>query len=98
MDPNEFLFLILPLAALVTILVVVVFYLARKEDTMRHKEVETLNELMRTGTVDKENFSTALQGLVRDKLIDKTSFERLGKLLEDSFNESEETCSQPEPA
>jgi hypothetical protein len=98
MDPNEFLFLILPLAALVTILVIVVFYLARKEDTMRHKEVETLNELMRTGTVDKENFSAALQGLVRDKLIDKTSFERLGKLLEDSFNESEETCSQPEPA
>jgi hypothetical protein len=30
MDPNEFLFLILPLAALVAILVVVVFYLARK--------------------------------------------------------------------
>ena len=98
MDPNEFLFLILPLAALVTILVIVVFYLARKEDTMRHKEVETLNELMHTGTVDKENFSAALQGLVRNKLIDKTSFERLGKLLEDSFNESEETCSQPEPA
>jgi hypothetical protein len=98
MDPNEFLFLILPLAALVTILVIVVFYLARKEDTMRHKEVETLNELMRTGTVDKENFSAALQGLVRNKLIDKTSFDRLGKLLEDSFNESEETCSQPEPA
>jgi hypothetical protein len=98
MDPNEFLFLILPLAALVTILVIVVFYLARKEDTMRHKEVETLNELMHTGTVDKENFSAALQGLVRNKLIDKTSFDRLGKLLEDSFNESEETCSQPEPA
>ena len=98
MDPNEFLFLILPLAALVTILVIVVFYLARKEDTMQHKEVETLNELMHTGTVDKENFSAALQGLVRNKLIDKTSFERLGKLLEDSFNESEETCSQPEPA
>ena len=96
MDPNEFLLLILPLAALVTILVVVVFYLARKEDTMRHKEVETLNELMRTGAVDKENFSAALQDLVRDKLIDKASFERLGKLLEDSFNELQETCSQPE--
>jgi len=98
MDPNEFLFLILPLAALVTILVVVVFYLARKEDTMRNKEVETLNELMLTGTVDKENFSAALQGLVHNKLIDKASCERLRKLLEDSFNEAEETCSQPEPA
>jgi len=98
MDPNEFLFLILPLAALVAILVVVVFYLAKKEDTMQHKEVETLNELMRTGTVDKENFSAALQGLVRDKIIDEDSCERLRKLLEDSFNEAEETCSQPEPA
>jgi hypothetical protein len=93
MDPNEFLFLILPLAALIAILVVAVFYLAKKEDTMRHKEVETLNELMRTGAVDKENFSTALQGLVRDKIIDEDSCERLRKLLEDSFNEAEETCS-----
>jgi hypothetical protein len=91
MDPNEFLFLILPLAAMVTILVVVVLYLARKEDTMRHKEVETLNELMRTGTVNKENFSAALQGLVSNKLIDKNSCERLRKMLEDSFNEAEES-------
>jgi len=98
MDPNEFLFLILPLAALVTILVVVVLYLAKKEDTMQHKEVETLNELMLTGAVDKENFSAALQGLVRNKLIDKDSCERLRKLLEDSFNEPEETCSQLESA
>jgi Glu-tRNA(Gln) amidotransferase subunit E-like FAD-binding protein len=82
----------------VTILVVVVLYLARKEDTMQNKEVETLNELMRTGAVDKENFSAALQGLVRNKLIDKASCERLRKLLEYSFNEPEETCSQPEPA
>jgi len=98
MDPNEFLFLILPLAALVAILIVVVFYLAIKEDNVRHKEVETLNELMRTGAIDKENFSAALQGLVRDKIIDEDSCERLRKLLEDSFNEPDETCSQPEPA
>ena len=91
MDPNEFLFLILPLAALVAILVVVVFYLARKEDTMQHKEVETLNELMRTGEVNKENFSAALQGLVRDKIIDEDSCERLRKLLEESFTEPEES-------
>jgi len=98
MDPNEFLFLILPLASLVTILVVVVLYLARKEDTIQHKELETLNELMRTGEVDKENFSMALQDLVSKKIIDENSCERLRKLLEDSFNEPEETASQPEPA
>lgn len=82
--------------SLVTILVVVVFHLARKEDIMQHKEAEMLNELMRTGAVEKEN-SAALQGLVRDKIIDKDSCERLRKLLEDSFNEPEEKCSQPEP-
>jgi hypothetical protein len=97
MDPNEFLFLILPLAALIVILVIVVLYTAGKEDTMQNKEVETLNELMRTGAVNKENFSAALQGLVHNKLIDKDSCEQLRKLLEDSFNEPEETCSQPEP-
>ncbi len=91
MDPNEFLFLLLPLAALVAILVVVVFYLAIKEDNVRHKEVETLNELMRTGAVDKENFSAALQGLVRDKIINEDSCERLRKLLEESFNEPEDS-------
>jgi hypothetical protein len=48
---------------------------------MRHKEVETLNELMLTGAVDKENFSVALQGLVHNKLIDKDSCERLRNCL-----------------
>lgn len=85
MDPNEFLFLILPLAALVAILVAVVLYLARKEDTIQDKELETLNELMRTGEVDKENFSMALQNLVNNKVIDKDSCERLRKLLEKSL-------------
>ncbi|MCK4885113.1 hypothetical protein KAS24_03480 [Candidatus Bathyarchaeota archaeon] len=82
----------MPLAALAVILVIVVLYSAGKEDTMRHKEVETLNELMRTGAVHKEN-SAALHSLVRDKIIDKDSCKRLRKLLDDSFNEPEETCS-----
>ena len=82
MDPSEFFFLILPLAALVAILVVAVLYLARKENTIQHKEMETLHELTRTGEIDKENFSLALQDLVNKKVIDKDSCERLRKLLE----------------
>ena len=89
MDINEFLFLILPLAALVTILVVVVLYLAKKEDTVRHHEVETLNELMQTGVLNKENFYMMLQDLLNNKLIAKDSCKTLGKLLEESFNEHE---------
>ena len=82
MDPSEFFFLILPLAALVAILVAAVLYLARKENTIQHKEMETLHELTRTGEIDKENFSLALQDLVNKKVIDKDSCERLRKLLE----------------
>lgn len=91
MDPSEFLFLILPLAALVTVLVVVVLYLARKEDTIRHKEVETLNELMQTGVLNKDNFYVMLQDLARNKMIEDDSCKTLGKLLQESFNEDEET-------
>jgi Glu-tRNA(Gln) amidotransferase subunit E-like FAD-binding protein len=85
MDPSEFFLLILPLAALVAILVAVVLYLAKKEDTVQNKEMETLHELMRTGEIDKENFSMALEGLVSKKVIDKDSCERLRKLLEKSL-------------
>ncbi len=93
MDPNEFFLLILPLAVLVTVLVVVVLYLARKEDAVRYKEVETLNELMQTGVLTKENFYMMLQDLAHNKLIKKDSCETLGKLLDESFDEAEETCS-----
>ncbi len=90
-DFNEFLFLILPLAALVTVLVSVVLYLARKEDTVRDKDVETLNELMQTGVLNKENFYMMLQDLVRNKLINKDSCETFAKLLAESFDEREKT-------
>jgi len=93
MDPTEFLFLILPLAALVIVLVVIVFYLARKEDTIRYKEVETLNELMQTGVMNKDNFYMMLQDLARNKMIEEHSCKTLGKLLQESFNENEETVS-----
>jgi len=93
MDPNEFFLLILPLASLVTILVVLVLYFARKEDTVRHKEVETLNELMQTGVLNKENFYFMLKDLARNRMIEEDSRDLLGKLLEESFNEDEETGS-----
>lgn len=89
MDPSEFLFLILPLVALVTILVAVVLYLARKEEIIRHKEVEALNELMQTGVLNKENFYVFLQDLARNDMIKEDSCVTLGKILQESFNEDE---------
>jgi Glu-tRNA(Gln) amidotransferase subunit E-like FAD-binding protein len=85
MDPSEFLFLILPLASLVAVLVAVVIYLAKKEHPIKHRELETLNELMRGGELDKENVSRVLEGLVTKKVIDEKSRERLRKLLEKSL-------------
>jgi len=82
MDPNEFLFLILPLASLVLILVAIVLVMSRKEHNIHHKELETLNELMRTGELDKENYSDVLQGLVSKRVIDEKARERMKKLLE----------------
>jgi hypothetical protein len=95
MDPNEFFFLILPLTALVAVLVVVVLHLSRKEETMKHKEVETISELMQTGLLNKHNFSEMLQDLVQQGIIGKDSFATLGKLLDDSLNENEETEFEP---
>ena len=91
MDPNEFFFFILPLAALVVILVAVVLHLSRKEETIKHKEVETINELMQTGQLNKHNFSLMLQALVEQGIIGKDSYATLGKLLDDSLNAHEET-------
>jgi hypothetical protein len=48
--------------------------------------MQLLNELIRTGVIDKMNFTTALQDLVEQKIIDKESFKLMGKLLEDYLN------------
>ena len=94
MDPNQFYFFILPLASLVFILVILVVYYARKENNKELVEMQLLDELIRTGAVDKVNFTTALQDLVEGKIIDKESFRRMGKLLEEYLNESKEKQTQ----
>ena len=96
MDIYEFLFLILPLAILVFILVFAVLKLTVKDDDVHYKELKTLNELMQMGLLDKDELYSALQDLVNDKVIDRGSYERLGKLIEDSFHVDEQTCSQSE--
>ena len=98
MDLNELLFILLPLAVMAVVLIIVVLYLAAKNDNVRHKEVEKMKELMRTGAVDNENFYMELQSMVHDKIINKDFYGQLKKLLEDSFNEAEKTVSIPEPA
>jgi hypothetical protein len=95
MDPFQFYFLILPLAILVFILVIVVVYYARKENNYSVKEIQILNELMQSGVVDYRNYPTALQELVNINIIDKNSFDRMGKLLEEYFIKQEKSQSKP---
>ena len=90
MDPNQFYFLILPLASLVVILVIVVFYYATKENNQELEEFQLLDKLIRTGVVDKVNFTTALQDLLERKIIDKKSFIRMGQVLEEHLTKSHE--------
>ena len=56
-----------------------------KKGFFRVDPAETLNELMRTGEVDKENYSEVLQDLVSKRVIDEKSRKRLKKLLERSL-------------
>lgn len=91
MDPNEFYFLILPLVGLVALLVVVIISLARKDKTINSKELETVHELMQTGVLTKENFAVMLQTLVQQGIIKEGSYETIGKIVDESLNEPEET-------
>jgi len=91
MEPSEFFFLILPLGALIVILVSLVLYLARKEEIIHGKELETLSELLLSGTIDKENFAPTLQALRDDKIIDQDAYERLRKIFEVAFKERIDT-------
>jgi uncharacterized protein YqgQ len=103
MEPNEFLFLILPLGSLTFILVFAVLFLARREEAMQDIELQELRDLFRSGLVDREAFERMrnrlkeerifgeelekLQALLRDNTIDQDRYERLRKLLEMAFKE-----------
>jgi hypothetical protein len=89
MEPIQFYSLILPLAIIVLILTILVVYYARKGDKMRITEIQVLNQLMHNESLNKVNFSTILQELVEEKIINKESFTRMGQLLEEHFNEPE---------
>jgi hypothetical protein len=56
MEPNQFFLVILPLASIIGILVVVVFYLARRnEETSFEKEMKELRKSLLQGKLDRES-------------------------------------------
>ena len=92
MDPIEFYFLILPLAGLVALLVLIIVHFARKDQPIKIKELDVINTLMQTGALTKENLPEMLQSLVDQKVISKRSYESIGKILDETLNEQEDTA------
>ena len=89
MEPSQFIFIILPLAILIAILVVVVFYLARKtEETDYEKEMKRLRQLLLKGKLDRETFLRIRDNLkVEDLFADETK--RLDDMLKDKQMDSD---------
>ena len=91
MEPSEFFFLILPLGVLIAILVSLVLYLERRKEIIYDDTLDTLSELLLSGTIEKENFMPTLKALLDDKIIDQDAYERLRKIFEVAFKERIDT-------
>lgn len=79
MEPNQFFFLILPLAILIAVLVVVVLYLSRKtEETEYEKEMKELRQSLLKGKIDRKSFL-----YIRDNLKTEELFTDESKRLDD---------------
>jgi len=79
MESSQFFFLILPLAIIIAILVVVVFYLGRKtEETDYEKEMKRLRQLLLKGKLNRETFLH-----IRDNLKVEDLFADESKRLDD---------------
>ena len=102
MEPNHFYFVVLPLGVLIVILVSVVLYLARKEESLYDRESKRLRIMLQSGMIDKTTFermrnrakeeiffakeSERLYGLLQKKKIDQDAYILLTGLLEKKFH------------
>ena len=103
MEPSYFIFLILPLAILVFVLVGVTIYYARKGEDNYEKQVKKLRKLLFSGKIDSKTFTTLknktdyvkhfdseskrLVELLSSGKIDKETYDRLNQVLQKSFRE-----------
>ena len=85
MEPSQFIFLILPLAIIIAVLVVVVFYLARRtEETHYEKEMKELRQSLFKGKLDRKTFL-----YIRDNLKTEDIFGDESKRLDDMMKHKE---------
>jgi hypothetical protein len=83
MDANQFFLIVLPLASLIVILVVVVFYLGKTGDEDDYeKEMKKLRQLLIKGKLDKKTFLHIRDNVkIEDIFADQTK--RLDKMLKE---------------
>jgi len=88
MEPAHFYSFVLPLGVLIAILVMMVLYIARKEETLEKGWKKLMRAHMRNRLKQEKIFAEELeklQTLVHDKTIDQDTYARLRKLLEMAF-------------
>ena len=82
MEPSQFIFIVLPLAIIIAILIVVVFYLAKRtEETDYEKEIKELRRSFLKGKIDQKNFLYIRENLKREHLFCEES-KKLDDMLE----------------
>ena len=82
MEPTQFIFIVLPLAIIIAILVVVVFYLSKRtEETDYEKEIKELRRSFLKGKIDQNNFLYIRENLKRENLFCEES-KKLDDMLE----------------
>lgn len=82
MEPSQFIFIVLPLAIIIAILVVVVFYLSKRtEETDYEKEIKELRRSFLKGNIDQKNFLYIRENLKREHLFCEES-KKLDDMLE----------------
>ncbi len=81
MEPIHFYFIVFPLGVLIVLLVVLVLYLARKDESLYGRESERLRVMLRSGTIDKKTFER-MRNRVKEEIIFAEELERLYTLLQ----------------
>lgn len=83
MEASQFFYIVLPLASLIVILVIVVFYLGKKGDEDDYeKEMKKLRQLLDKGKLDKKTFMHLRDNVkIEDIFADQTK--RLDKMLKE---------------
>ena len=101
MEPSQFIFLILPLAIIIAILVVVVLYLSRRNEVTDYEK--ELRQSLLKGKIDRKTFlyirdnlkiedrftdeSKRLDDMLKHKKMDSDTYVRMKKVLDMTFDE-----------